>query len=78
VQRKQMPIYVFAVAAGIVVLIVSGVRFATLAPFLVLLACPLMMVVMMRGMSTVGRPDHHRGSVRRNPSDEDRAEDRER
>lgn len=53
---------VAAVAAAL--LIAFGAPLASLLPFVAVLACPLMMIVMMRGMAGThhGRDDH------RNPS----------
>jgi hypothetical protein len=47
--------YVEVAAAGLLVgLLVAGTSVQTLLPFVVLLACPLMMIVMMRGMGHGG------------------------
>jgi peptidoglycan/LPS O-acetylase OafA/YrhL len=49
--------YLGVAAVVAATLIAAGVPFATYLPFLVALACPLAMVVMMRGMAgTHGRP----------------------
>jgi choline-glycine betaine transporter len=54
--------YLVAAAAVAAVLIAVGAPLASLAPFAIVLLCPLMMVLMMRGMggmaSTHGREDH--------------------
>ena len=44
--------------AAIVILAVLGVPVVGLLPFLVFLACPLMMIFMMRGMSQAGSDGH--------------------
>ncbi|MEU0681342.1 MULTISPECIES: DUF2933 domain-containing protein [Streptomyces] len=49
-RREQLPLYAIALAIGIVGLVALGVPVGTLALLLVFLACPLMMVFMMRGM----------------------------
>ena len=48
--RNQFPTWVVAAAVVAVALAVVGVPLGALLPFAVLLACPLMMVFMMRGM----------------------------
>lgn len=58
-QHNRMFPYLAAAAAAAAVLIAIGAPFASLLPFALLLACPLMMVVMMRGMSgSHGTEDH--------------------
>lgn len=51
--QKMVPYLVGAVAVA-AVLSVFGVPLAALLPFAVLLACPLMMFFMMRGMGGMG------------------------
>lgn len=48
-QSKWFPYLVFAAAAA-ALLIAVGVPVAAFLPFVFILACPLMMIVMMRGM----------------------------
>lgn len=48
-QSKWFP-YLIVAAAVAAVLIAAGVPLAAFLPFILVLACPLMMVVMMRGM----------------------------
>ena len=57
-QRNRLPTYVAGAAAIAVVLGVAGVRLTALIPFAILLACPLMMVFMMRGMGGMHGGDH--------------------
>ena len=53
--RDQLPFY--AIAAAVLVV---GLIFAGVSPFLlILLACPLMMIFMMRGMDHGGTHDNH-------------------
>lgn len=58
-QSKWFP-YLVVAAAVAAVLIAAGVPLASFLPFVFLLACPLMMIVMMRGMGGMhgGREDH--------------------
>lgn len=54
-KREQVPLY--AIAA---VVLVGGLIFAGVSPiFLLLLACPLMMIFMMRGMDHGGTNHDH-------------------
>jgi hypothetical protein len=48
--NRMLP-YLLGVAAIAAVLMAVGAPFASLLPFAVVLACPLMMVFMMKGMS---------------------------
>ncbi len=50
-QKSRIPTYVAAAAVVAVVLGLTGVRFASLLPYSILLVCPLMMIFMMKGMS---------------------------
>ena len=51
--------YMVGAAALAAVVIAFGAPFATVLPFAVFLACPLMMFMMMRGMAgTHGQEDH--------------------
>ena len=49
-KREQLPLYVVALAILIVGLALAGVPVETLIVLPLVLACPLMMVFMMRGM----------------------------
>jgi hypothetical protein len=64
-KREQLPLYAIAMAIGIVGLVALGVPVGTLALLLVFLACPLMMMFMMRGMHGGGMHGGH------GPSDRD-------
>ncbi len=56
---KRMFPYLIGAAALAAVLIAFGAPLATVLPFAIFLACPLMMFLMMRGMAgTTGREDH--------------------
>ena len=58
-QQNRMFPYLAGAALIAAVLIAIGAPLASLLPFALLLACPLMMVFMMRGMSgSHGREDH--------------------
>jgi choline-glycine betaine transporter len=58
-KQNRMFNYLIAAAAVAAVLIAVGVPLVSLLPVAVLLACPLMMVFMMRGMSgSHGSEDH--------------------
>ena len=73
--RNRLPTYVVVATVAAVVLAVAGVPLASLLPFAVLLACPLMMVFMMRGMhgSTSGGGCGMHGSHNDHASREDHA-----
>ena len=63
------------VGAGVFVALAAlGVNVATLLPLLVILACPLMMIFMMRGMDHGGGhgDDHEHAHHGSSGSDEDR------
>ena len=53
-QKSRIPTYVAAAAVVAVVLAITGVRFASLLPYSILLVCPLMMIFMMKGMGSMG------------------------
>ena len=55
---NRMVPYLVGAAAIAAVLAVLGVPLGALLPFGVVLLCPLMMIVMMRGMSGMGHEDH--------------------
>jgi len=50
-KREQLPLYALALAVLVVGLAFAGVPVETLFVAAIVLACPLMMFVMMRGMS---------------------------
>jgi hypothetical protein len=64
-RREQLPLYAVALAVLIVGLAFAGVPWGTLIVLPVILACPLMMFFMMRGMDHGSTPrdrdeqDHH-------------------
>ena len=55
---NRMVPYLVVAAAAAAVLAVLGVPLGALLPFAFVLLCPLMMLVMMRGMSGTGGEDH--------------------
>lgn len=57
---KWFPYLVLAAAAA-AILIAAGVPLAAFLPFVFLLACPLMMVFMMRGMGGMHSGEDHTG-----------------
>lgn len=57
--RSQLPIWIVGAALVAAALAIAGVPLGALLPFAVLLACPLMMVFMMRGMH--GGGEDHKG-----------------
>ena len=60
-QHNRMVPYLFVAAALAAVLVAFGLPFASLLPFAVVLACPLMMVFMMRGMAGSHDKEDHTG-----------------
>lgn len=61
-KTSQIPSYVTAGAVIAMVLAALGVPLTALIPFAVLLACPLMMILMMRGMGGMhGQGEDHSG-----------------
>jgi choline-glycine betaine transporter len=60
-KHNQLPTYLLAAAAIAAVLVIAGVPLAALLPFALLLACPLMMIVMMRGMGSMSSGEDHTG-----------------
>lgn len=56
-QSKWFP-YLLLAAAAVAIGIAAGAPLASFLPYLLVLACPLMMVVMMRGMGGM----HHGGA----------------
>ena len=60
-QHNRMFPYLAVAAVVAAVLIAVGAPFASLLPFALLLACPLMMFFMMRGMSGSHSAEDHTG-----------------
>ena len=59
--REQLPLYAIALAVLVVGLVFAGVPVGTLIVLPLVLACPLMMFFMMRGMDQGGsHPSPHR------------------
>jgi hypothetical protein len=58
-KREQLPIYAVALAVLIVGLAFAGVPLGTLIVLPLVLACPLMMFFMMRGMDHRSAPRDH-------------------
>ena len=58
-KREQLPLYALALAVLIVGLVFAGVPVGTLVVLPFVLACPLMMFFMMRGMDHGGSPRTH-------------------
>lgn len=58
-KREQLPLYAIALAVLIVGLAFAGVPLGTLLVLLLILACPLMMIFMMRGMDHGGTSHDH-------------------
>jgi len=54
-KREQLPLYAIALAVLIVGLAYAGVPLGTLVVLPLILACPLMMMFMMRGMGGMGQ-----------------------
>lgn len=68
-QWNRMAPWLLVVAIVAALLIAFGAPFASLLPFAVALACPLMMVFMMRGMAGMhGRSDATGGVDRSSPT----------
>lgn len=64
-QWNRMTPWLLGAAIVAALLIAFGVPFASLAPFAVVLACPLMMIFMMRGMA--GMHGNHYANRRTEP-----------
>jgi hypothetical protein len=64
--RDKMPTFVLAAAIVVGALVWVGVPLAALALPLILLACPLMMIFMMRGMNHDGGQGGHGGGCHGN------------
>ena len=61
-RNNRMPNYIVAVAMIGAMFAIVGVPLRTIAPFAILLACPLMMIIMMRGMGgNRGESEDHTG-----------------
>ena len=58
-KREQLPLYAIALAVVIVGLAFTGVPLGTLLILPLILACPLMMIFMMRGMDHRGTKHDH-------------------
>jgi hypothetical protein len=54
-KREQLPLYAIALAVLVVGLVYAGVPLGTLVVLPLVLACPLMMLFMMRGMGGTSR-----------------------
>ena len=67
-KSRNYGLYAVAVAVLVVGLLWAGVPVGTLAVFGLLLGCPLMMVVMMRGMQG-GDSNHQHHAEPRQPDD---------
>ena len=72
---KVMPYLLVAAGALAVGLVVAGTPVASLLPFVLLLACPLIMVFMMRGMGH-GQGQAHQGGNESRENDHDWLADR--
>jgi Protein of unknown function (DUF2933) len=60
--HNRMHTYLLGAAAIAAVLVIAKVPLAGILPFGVLLLCPLMMIFMMKGMSSMGsKEDDHTG-----------------
>ena len=57
--RNQIPMYVVGGALVAALLTTAGVPLIALLPFAIVLICPLMMFVMMRGMQGSGGGNEH-------------------
>lgn len=57
---RQMPAMIAGVVGVAAILLAAGVPLARLLPLALLAACPLMMLVMMRGMNQGGHDLRHR------------------
>jgi type III secretory pathway component EscV len=70
-KREQLPLYAIALAVLIVGLAFVGVPLSTLLILPLILACPLMMIFMMRGMDH-GGSSHNQDHDQHAPGHEDR------
>ena len=61
VQRNHLSYCLFGLGAGVVLALALGVQAGSLLYLAAVLACPLMMILMMRGMGGHGKSDHHHG-----------------
>jgi len=73
-KREQMPLYALALAILVVGLAFVGVSVGSLLIAGLVLACPLMMMFMMRGMSH--GDDHQHDATHRSDSARDRDDSR--
>jgi hypothetical protein len=60
VNTSNMGLFAIAAAIAFVGALWAGVPLAGLAPVLIILACPLMMIFMMKGMHGGGSDSQHR------------------
>lgn len=56
-QKSRIPTYLIGATVVAIALAVAGVPLVAVVPFAVLLACPLMMFFMMKGMGGMGGGD---------------------
>ena len=61
VQRNHVSYCLLGLGAGVMLVLAFGVQLGSLVYLAAVLACPLMMLLMMRGMGGHGRSDHHPG-----------------
>jgi hypothetical protein len=54
-QHDRMPTYLLAAAAIACALVIAGLPLAAFLPYALLLTCPLMMILMMRGIGASHR-----------------------
>jgi hypothetical protein len=69
---NRIPTYVLVAVVVAGILVIAGVPLATLLPLALLLVCPLMMLVMMRGMGHGGDRSEHQ--PRQDRAGDDRAD----
>lgn len=75
-KRQDLPLYALALAVLIVGLAFAGVPMGTLLVLPLVLACPLMMFFMMRGMDHGGAPRTYDDDHNSGPGQRDRSSDR--
>ena len=74
-KREQLPLYALPLAVLVVGLVFAGVPVGTLVVLPFVLACPLMMYFMMRGMDHGGSPRTHGDERDPGPGQGDRSSD---
>ena len=74
-KREQLPLHALALAVFMVGLALAGVPVGALVVLLFVLACPLMMFLMMRGMDHGGSPRTHDAERERGRGQGDRSSD---